>query len=195
MPATLPIQETEDDTLVAAVCAGEVQKYRLLFDRHAEALQVHVAFRVWVPHLVSEMVHDTFLWAYRHLDEFQAGTSFQAWLRAIAWNRIRAEVQRFARENQRRGKLSDASLWLNRITDQETDEVPPRVEALRECLERLRKDPRAHQLIHLRYHEGLNSTQIAPLVSQSPVWVRVTLHRAIHHLRNCVIGKSAAPQC
>jgi len=36
----------------------------------------------------------------------------------------------------------------------------PRVEALRECLNRLQKDSREQKLIHLRYHEGLTSKQI-----------------------------------
>jgi len=63
----------------------------------------------------SEIVHETFVWAYRHLDEFQSGTSFQAWLRAIAWNLIRAELQRFAREHKHRKDYFKHRLWLDRI--------------------------------------------------------------------------------
>jgi len=197
MPATLAIKELHgDDALVAAVCTGDVQKYRLLFERHAEQLQVQVAFQVWVPHLVSEIVHETFVWAYQHLDEFQSGTSFQAWLRAIAWNLIRAELQKFAREHKHRKDYSKHRLWLDRIAAGEECADGPKVEALRKCLNRLQKDSREQKLIHLRYHEGLNSKQIAPLVSQSPVWVRVTLYRIIHHqLRACVTGRKAIVRC
>lgn len=196
MPATLSIEGLQDDdALVAAVCAGEVQKYRLLFERHAEQLQVHVAFRVWVPHLVSEIVHEAFVWAYRHLDEFQPGTSFQAWLQAIAWNLSRAELQRFAREQRHREYYLKHHLWLDRIAAGEECADGPKVEALRECINRLQQDSRGQKLIHLRYHEGLTSKQIAPLVSQSPVWVRVTLHRIIQQLRACVTGKIAVTRC
>lgn len=196
MPATLSIEELhDDDTLVAAVCTGDVQKYRLLFERHAEQLQVQVAFQIWVPHLVSEIVNDTFVWAYRHLDEYQSGTSFQAWLRAIAWNLIRAELQKFAREHKRRKDYFKHRLWLDRIAAGEECADGPKVEALRECLDRLPQGSREHKLIQLRYHEGLTSKQIAPLVSQSPVWVRVTLHRIIHQLRACVAGRKAVVRC
>lgn len=196
MPTALPIEELiDDDALVAAVCAGDVQKYRLLFGRHAEPLQVHVAFRVWVPHLVSEIVHEAFVWAYGHLNEFQLGTSFQAWLQAIAWNLIRAELQRFARERKHRENYFKHRLWLDRIAAGEECADGSKVEALRECLNRLQQDSREQKLIHLRYHEGLTSKQIAPLVSQSPVWVRVTLHRIINQLRACVAGRKAVVRC
>ena len=152
MLAALSIEELhDDDALVAAVCTGDVQKYRLLFERHVEQLQVHVAFRVWVPHLVSEIVHEAFVWAYRHLDEFRPGTSFQAWLQAIAWNLIRAELQRFAREHKQRENYFKHRLWLDRIAEGDEFADGPKVEVLRKCLNRLEKDPRARKLIHLRY--------------------------------------------
>ncbi len=196
MPAT-PIsteQELDDDALVGAVCRGDVQSYCLLFKRHAESLHVYVAFRVWIPHLVAETVHETFVWAYRHLDQFQPGTSFQAWLRAIAWNLARAELQRFAREHKRRENYLRHRLTLECLAAGENSDCAE-LDTLRECLGRLKNDARHQQIIHLRYHEGLTSREIAPLVAHSPVWVRVTLHRIVQQLRTCIGAKTARPPC
>lgn len=195
MPATLTSETLTDNAIVAAVCAGELQLYRRLYERHAEALQVYVAFRVWVPHLVSEIVQDSFVWAYQHLAEFRAGTSFQAWLRAIAWNLIRAEVQKFAREHQRRKDYAQERLWLELLAVGDAAAETPEADRLRECLGRWRKDSPEERLLHLRYREDLNSREIAERVAQSPVWVRVTLHRIVRQLRECVTKKRAVARC
>src|SRR5437016_2056482 len=88
----------DEAALVRAVQGGDARAFEPLVDRHLDAVRGFVALRLPVAHLVSEIAHETFVFAYRHLDQFAAGTSFRAWLRAIAGNLIRAELQRYRRE-------------------------------------------------------------------------------------------------
>ena len=47
-----------------------------------------------MPHLIDEIAHETYVFAYNHIQEFQRGTSFFAWLKSIAWNLLQTLAQR-----------------------------------------------------------------------------------------------------
>jgi DNA-directed RNA polymerase specialized sigma24 family protein len=79
---TLPLSNANgpanDAPLVAAVQAGDVHAFDPLVERHLDAIHAFVALKLPVPHLVDELTHDTFVFAFRHIAEFTAGTSFRA---------------------------------------------------------------------------------------------------------------------
>ena len=92
-PATAN-DSTQDAHLVAAVQAGDIQAFNPLVERYLDGVHAFVALKLPVAHLVDEITHETFVFAFRRIAEFTAGTSFRAWLRAIAANKIRAEIER-----------------------------------------------------------------------------------------------------
>src|ERR1019366_4617180 len=71
-------------------------------------VRAFIALRTPAAHLVDELAHETFVYAFRHIHEFEAGTSFVKWLQAIAWNLLRAEILRFSREQANHTRYAQA---------------------------------------------------------------------------------------
>lgn len=174
---------TEDDLLVAAVQAGDIHAFDPLVERHLDAIHAFVALRLPVPHLVDEITHETFVFAFRRVAESTAGTSFRAWLRAIAANKIRAEIERYSREERNRlayagQRALEEAMAEPAITDSRE------LEALTDCLGAVPDHLRT--LLNLRYHEESTSQEIAEHLQRSLAWVRTTLCRVRQHLRDCI---------
>ena len=88
----------DEQSLIQKVQEGNLEAFGSLMDIHVRRLRAVIALNAPVPHLIDEIAHETYVFAYNHIQEFQRGTSFFAWLKSIAWNLLRAEIQRFSRE-------------------------------------------------------------------------------------------------
>ncbi|MEY4385375.1 MAG: polymerase sigma-E factor [Verrucomicrobiota bacterium] len=172
--------------LVRAAQAGDHDAFAALLDAHLPHVRTFLALKAPVPQLVDELAHDTFVFAFRHLDEFQPGTSFRAWVRAIAWNLLRAEVQRFAREQVNQEKFA---AWQLAEWETTSTETAPTAEAehLQSCLDQL--DGPLRELITLKYRDEQSTETIAARLKRSLVWVRVSLFRVRAQLRECIEAK------
>lgn len=186
-----PHDSAEDAALVIKVQRGDHDAFAALLDLHLRHVRTFLALRAPVPHLVDELAHDTFVFAFRHINEFRAGTSFRAWTRSIAWNLLRAEVQRFAREQANLDRLTALQL-----ADWREDGVEPdasaEAEHLRECLDQV--DGPLSELLMLKYRDGHSTDEIAARLKRSLVWVRVSLFRVRAQLRECIKSKLAGRQ-
>jgi len=179
--------EVEEAVLVRAVQRGDVECFEPLVERHLGAVRTFLSLKAPLPQLVDELAHDTFLFAFRNLSDFTPGTSFRNWLRAIAWNLLRAEILRYSRRAARLEPLKDA--WL---LDQEADPAtatPPDAEHLEECLALLPTASR--KLLDLHYADGFDSNEIAERLTRSRAWVRTSLFRIRQQLKSCIEGKRA----
>ena len=177
---------TEDAQLVAAVQSGELHAFEPLVERHMDAIHAFVALKLPVPHLVDELTHETFVFAFRHISKFDAGTSFRAWLRAIAANKIRAEIERYCREERNRLAYADRRA-LEEALAETTPADSRELEALNDCLKAV-PDP-LRTLLHLKYHDDSSSEEIARRLERSVAWVRTTLCRLRQQLRDCIDRK------
>ena len=176
----------DEASLVRAAQAGDHAAFAALLDAHLPHVRTFLALKAPVPQLVDELAHDTFVFAFRQLHDFKPGTSFRAWVRAIAWNLLRAEVQRFAREQVQQEKFA---AW--QITEFNSAAAPgePAAEAehLRDCLAQL--DRPLRELITLKYRDDHDTSEIAAQLKRSLVWVRVSLFRVRAQLRECIEAK------
>ncbi|MCD6052094.1 MAG: rpoE 4 [Verrucomicrobia bacterium] len=180
--------EIDEAALVRAVQSGEVKAFEPLVDAHLDHLRAFIALKLPVTHLVNEIAHETFVFAFRNIRHFEAGTSFWAWLRAIAGNLTRAELQRFRREqvNQlgyARHRLLEAG--LAQASSSESDEV----EHLRRCVEELPDHMRT--LVTLKYRQDLSIEQIATQLSRTQTAVWQALFRLRQQLKLCIENKLA----
>jgi RNA polymerase sigma-70 factor (ECF subfamily) len=166
--------------------AGGHDAFAALLDLHLPHVRTFLALKAPVPQLVDELAHDTFVFAFRHLSDFQPGTSFRAWVRAIAWNLLRAEVQRFARERVNHEKFT---AWQLAEWETAAAETTPSAEAehLQDCLAQL--DAPLRELITLKYRDDHTTETIATRLKRSLVWVRVSLFRVRAQLRECIEAK------
>jgi RNA polymerase sigma-70 factor (ECF subfamily) len=180
--------DMSDSDLLQRVQRGEVEAFAPVVRRHLPALRAFVALHLPVPHLADEIAHETFVFAFRHLHEFDLERPFRPWLRGIAWQLVRAELQRFAREQANRSRLEQlqlAELTASLAPDAPADEVV----FLEQCFAEL--PPHLRRLIEDRYRHEHTSAQIAARWGRTEEWVRVTLFRVRRQLRACIEAKLA----
>ena len=177
---------TDETPLVRAAQSGDHDAFAALLDAHLPHVRTFLALKAPVPQLVDELAHDTFVFAFRHLHEFKPGTSFRAWVRAVAWNLLRAEVQRYAREQVQQDKF--AAWQLAEFNDRATETASSaEAEHLHDCLAQL--DDPLRELITLKYRDDHSTKTIAARLKRSLVWVRVSLFRVRAQLRECIEAK------
>lgn len=187
-----PDETGSDETdLICRVQAGEVEAFAVLAALHAPRLRTFIGLRAPAPHLADDLTQDTLVFAYRRIQEFIPGTAFGAWLRAIAHQLLRAEVQRFSRERANRARLAE-QLLIDRsaVLDGGREHLDDEMLALEECLPQL--DDWQRELLQMRYQEGLGSMAIANRLDRSPEWVRTSLFRIRNRLREAIQRRLAA---
>jgi DNA-directed RNA polymerase specialized sigma24 family protein len=91
-------EPTDEAELVTAVQHGDASAFTPLVDQHLDAIHAFVSVKLPVAHLADEITHDAFAFACRNLERFTPGTSFRAWLRAIAANKCDSGGERAMRE-------------------------------------------------------------------------------------------------
>jgi RNA polymerase sigma-70 factor (ECF subfamily) len=183
------ITEPTDEALVQAVQRGGLDAFAPLLDRHLDHVHAFVSVRLPLEHLADEITHETFVFAFHHIHEFQPGTAFRSWLRAVAANKVRAEIERYCREERNRLSYAEHRLVELSATSPElqgSDEA----EALSRCLEQVPEPGRT--LLALRYHDGHPIADIAQRLGRSLAWARTTLCRLRQQLKECVESRLGA---
>ena len=138
-------------------------------------------------HLAEDIFQEVSVVAFRKQAEFQPGTNFGAWVRAIA----RLKLLEAHRTAARAGlPLGDAALDN---LEQAAAEADPRWEAekdaLRLCLERVAGPGRA--LVDRRYRDGLPLLAIARRTGRTAEAVQVALSRVRKALKDCIARRLA----
>lgn len=187
MPTAPIAPDPTEAALIRAVQAGDPAAFEPLVDTHLDSLRAFIALKLPIAHLVDELAHETFVFAYRNLAGFTAGTSFRAWLRAIAANLIRAELQRYAREQQNQFNYARArELERSLMTGPGAGESAE-VEHLRECVASL--PPHMQELVELKYTQDQPIETIAAKLDRTENAVWQALFRLRTQLKQCVEGK------
>ncbi len=90
-----PVRVTErqewpgDERAITRFLAGDVAGFELIVRRYS-AMVFSVAARMLGPEEAEDVVQETFLRAYRGLENFRGESTLKTWLLAIALNRVRA---------------------------------------------------------------------------------------------------------
>lgn len=181
-------EQITEDGLIREVQAGNLAAFEQLLHLHSSRLRAFVSMRLPVSHLIDEIAHEAFVFAYRHLDEFTPGSNFGAWVRAIANNLVRAEVLRYSRSVKNQENYLEHCLVEAAEGEGPTPESPM-VIYLEECLGDL---PAGQQeLLQRRYRLVESTRDMAQAMGQSEAWVRTTLCRVRRALRTCVENKES----
>lgn len=181
--------DSSADRIVLRVLKGEVDAYGeivRLFERDvwkiaAVALQDRDA--------TADLVQEIFVEAYTHLDRYELGRDFQAWLRAVARNHVRETL----RSRSRQSRLLDSyrSRLVERLADAEVAEKHETAlaDAQRRCREELPRQ--SAQVLALRYAEDLSHQDIARRLGKSMEAVKQLLYRVHGILRDCIQKRMA----
>lgn len=183
------MSDTREDDLIRSVQEGRLEDFEELIHLHAAHLRAFVAMRLPVPHLIDEIAHETFVFAYRNIRDFEAGTDFGKWIRAIAFNLIRQETLRYQRVAKNQERYLEHCLVQSAA---KADFLPedPVVAYLEECIDTLPDAQRS--LLGMKYRLSQSSKEMARALGQSEAWVRTTLCRVRSALRDCIEAKAAA---
>lgn len=123
------------------------------------------------PDDAADILADTFLTAWRRLDELPAGDAARMWLYGVA----RRVLANYYRGERRRSALADrlhADLAGSSAPPEFAGEPAKVTEALR------RLSPRQREILTLNAWEGLDYGEIATVLGCSRNAVRIRLHRA-----------------
>jgi RNA polymerase sigma factor (sigma-70 family) len=155
----------------------DARRFRLLFHQQRRAVLGYVLRRVEDPEDAADALAETFLVAWRRLDDVPRGDGARPWLLGVA-RRVLA--------NQRRGVRRHTGL-ANRLGRELATQVPAVADPsetdllVRRALASLADDDR--EILLLAGWEGLSPAEIAVATGLSGVAARSRLHRARSRFR------------
>lgn len=156
------------------------KRFERLWAEHHEAVWAYAARRVGADR-APDVVHETFLVAWRRLDDVPAAAA--PWLLGVARNVLLHE---------RRGAARRA-----RLDERLAGVLPPPPEptgADGELLAAARRLPQAdRELLALLAWDGLTIAEAATVLGWRPVTARVRLHRARRRLESLLADDASAP--
>lgn len=152
------------------------------FTQAQRPLFLHILPLVGNPTDADEVLQETNLVIWSKYSQFEEGTNFLAWGRAIA----RLEVFRFRRNRGRKLTfLEDDILELvAKRSEGVSEQTLARQEALSACIEKLK--PRDKELIAMRYSPGVNGDKVAEMLGRPANSVYQSLGRIRRVLMECV---------
>ena len=102
----------EDPEIVAAVLAGDRDKFRMLVERY-EGKIFHLAYRYLRAdrERAADAAQEVFLRVYRGLSTFQRGAKFSTWLHQVAVNFLISEIRKERAQKRGRALSLDAPLF------------------------------------------------------------------------------------
>ncbi|WP_380162006.1 RNA polymerase sigma factor [Kineococcus sp. R86509] len=177
--ATPPL---DPDRLAASGTNPEA--FRVLYQRHAEALLRYCFTRVPEAEAAYDLLAETFAHAYLHRDTFDSDRGpVIAWLTTIARSKS-LELHRRRRSETR--ALTRLGVQVEALDDESIARIDDLVDArahrrrLRDALARLGR--RDREAVTLRVVQQLNYTDVAQHLGCSPGAARVRVHRALSRL-------------
>lgn len=166
------------------------QQVQALFLENVSQIRGFILALVPDAHRANDIFQDVFMTMTRLAAQFESGSNFLAWVRAIARNKILQEQHRCIKRQHSHLPLDETLL---ECLEQEVPEMEEawaeRKAALTGCLDQVA--PKARQIVDLRFQENLLPEEIARKVSWSVNAVRVALTRARRFLFDCVERKVA----
>jgi RNA polymerase sigma-70 factor (ECF subfamily) len=157
-------------------------RFERLYVDHGRAILAYAVRRSADAQDAADVVAETFLVAWRRLDDVPPSGEARLWLYGVA-RRVLANQQRSER---RRGRLAER---LGRELPAALESVPlpaPPTGAIRDALAAL--EPADQELLRLCAWEELSPREIAVVLGISQAAARSRLHRARHRLRAALHG-------
>ncbi|MFC0861947.1 RNA polymerase sigma factor [Sphaerimonospora cavernae] len=148
-------------------------RFEAIYDAYYPAIHQYAARRTGSPDDTADVIAETFLTAWRRVDDVPEGEKALLWLYGVA-RRVLA--------NQRRGAVRRAALAerLRAELAAERPVTPVELEHVRAAFDELPE--RDREVLALACWEGLTGEQIAEVVGGTAIAARTRLHRARRRL-------------
>lgn len=129
------------DSAIVATRNGDVEAFARVIEPSQAYVRAFIASFIADENDVNDLAQETFVFAYEHLMEYEAGTNFLAWLKAIARNKVMSH-QRRGRQKRDSQRQFLVDRMLQRAVDLSPDGAEDRVSALDCCMGQLPKEQR-----------------------------------------------------
>lgn len=172
---------------------GDPDAYGTVVAAHQARLRSFIAGYVPRATWVDDLAQQSFISAYQSLGSFRVGTDFYAWLRQIAFNHLRAELEKTRRRQRIESDylLEIGAAEMQRRMDRDSGEEEA-LDALRDCVSRLPDVSR--DIVQRHYGEGLPLAEIAGSLGRPAGSLKVTLFKIRVRLKECIEKKRASAQ-
>ncbi len=181
----------DERAVIAAVRGGDRERFRVLVDRHHDALYGVLVRLVADPALADELAQEAFIRAFRSLDTFRAEARFSTWLVQIGIHLARDEIRRRQRRrtivslDERLESLGSAAEPADEREDNDPLAGLCRRERDGELVAALGRLPPAYrEVLTLRYFAGWSFAEIAAHTGDTVGTLKVRAHRARTQLRD-----------
>jgi len=161
------------------------ERFVALLGKAQLKLQAYVVMLVPNPSDADEVLQNTNIALWRKFDEFEPGTSFLAWARAVAL----IEAKRF-RQAAGRDRLMFNDDLMDRLAatvDRDADRLAAERDALADCLGKLPEPDR--QLVQRCYQGEESIAAISGELGLQTGTLYVKLHRLRRLLFDCITGR------
>ena len=177
------------DQIIAKIRGGEPDLYRQIVETYEGPVRAVVAAMVPDPNVTADMTQEVFVIAYQRLGDFQPGTNFLAWLRAIARNVAQNERRRWYRRRALEDRFeAEVAQQVETQVDQLVEELPEDLlNSVKDCVTHL--EGKSRRLMDGFYFEDYSVQELATLLKISVGSVKVILHRARHAVGSCLQKK------
>ena len=135
----------------------------------------------------SDIMQETVMVMWEKFDQFTPGTSFTAWGKAIAYNKVRS-----FRRNDEKMLCFDDDVLAMLASEPQPEDRAPRIEMLHQCTKRLSKTD--SRLLHLRFRDEMKINRIAEIWGKPTHTVYRRMSQILFFLRECIEKNLALPE-
>jgi RNA polymerase sigma-70 factor, ECF subfamily len=164
-----------DEELASLACSGQIQAFDELVRRHWAGIRRFLLG--YLSHSASDdIAQETFLRAYRKIEQYDGNRPFLPWLFTIARRLALNEIRRKNRKNE----VS--------LPDHSPEKVPETEPLSFGPLWKLAKgqlSANAYAALRLHYAEDLSVEDVAQVLGKGKIATKVMLHRARKKLATC----------
>lgn len=192
MSSNVKMTITNDQQIIDKVLKGDANAFAKLVDTYKDMV-FSLAYKMTKSREEAEEVsQDTFVKAYKNLDNFKGDSKFSTWLYRIGYHTGLDAIKKNKKHNH---SFEINDITLNQIQSVDTIlqgiERKERAKMIDDCLLQLPDDERS--LIWMFYYEELSLKEIIEVTSFSEANLKVKLHRARKKLLT-VVEKNVEPE-
>ncbi len=187
LPWKQPVTQRSDNSLVKRILAGNREAcVELIRQYHAPIyrLLVHLSRDA---HLAEDLAQETFLAAWAKIGSFNAASSLNTWLHAIAYRKFIDARRRHERTVTTRGDNSIEQAEANTPNPYDSALASEETHRLYRALDCLK--PAERDVVVLHYLQGLSYEELAAVFSQPTGTVKWRTRQALENLRSALESK------
>jgi RNA polymerase sigma-70 factor, ECF subfamily len=178
------------DDAVKRIREGDDNAFSVIIQAYHVQVRALIGAQIADKHNADDLAQQTFVFAFQNIDDYQVGSNFLAWLRAIARNKVLTHIRKCSQSNKKLQSFRKQNIYTLSSEFFEQGMVEQRLEALGDCIENLPLEKQDF----LKKVNGRNSTlaELADTLGRSSTNVRKQASRIYAILRDCIVKKMKA---